>query len=137
MKRARLIWTADQKQWLRDEVEVRHGYARMVTSHPDLKRIYEYERDQLIRVQRELDALAHTPETAIWTWWSYWWSACWIVMLADRENPEGMAFRRCITDERNTRLAALPKTLKFFRPVYILNTDTGYQPSKELPYGTY
>jgi hypothetical protein len=139
MRRARLVWHECQKEWLREEIAIVRWYAQITQHRPDRKAIYVYEVAMLQAVQRTLDDLLYPPEVAIWTRWAYLWSMCWISMLADRENPDGMAFRRLITDERNERLAALPPS-KTYRPTYItstLHTHEGHTPSKDHPYGTY
>ncbi len=135
MNRARLIWTREQQQWLREEIEIRRWYAKI--GHADFQAMYVYEVAMLQAVQRTLDDLLYPPEIAVWSWWSYWWSACWISMLADRENEDGIAFRRLIVQQRNERLAALPPRRKgeVDRPVYMqvqsLTTEGSALPLKD------
>lgn len=137
MKRARLLWTPEQKQWLREDIEIRVWYAKITTHHPDRKAMYLYEVAMLQAVQRTLDDLLYPPEIAIWTWWAYWWSACWISMANNRENAEGMAFRRPLCQQRNALLAQLPPRLKheIARPVYmqftLQTTEGSALPSKD------
>jgi hypothetical protein len=125
MKRARLVWTPQQIQWLREEIEIRRWYAQVTAHQLDRKAMYEYEVTMLRAVYVNIDALLYPPEIAIWTWWTYWWSACWISMLADRENADGICFRRWIVDQRNRRLAALPPRGRGEkpRPTYVIATE--------------
>lgn len=120
MKRACLVWTDAQRQWLRNEIEIRRWYAQ-VTSHPESRKaMYAYELAMFVAVQKELDSRLHNPDVAIWSWWIYWWSVTWISMEHDRENVEGLCFRRQLVAERNAALALLPPRARYepARPTY-------------------
>jgi hypothetical protein len=114
MKHARLLWTEEQRGWLKEHMAILDGYARM-TSLVDKKKQYRHEIDMLqqVLVVARANSTSMSSEVWAWCWWAYWYSACWI-MTRFSPSPEyaeqleaSMAFRLALLAKREAALDAL------------------------------
>lgn len=122
------MWTDEQIAWLKSHLETLHIYLHM-TSLNDVQSKLRYEiamLQQVLSLARAnscstpldewRDKRPVSPQVWAWVWWSYWYSACWLMtrFSPSREHAEqlqaSMAFRLSILDKREAMLEAVKRT---------------------------
>jgi hypothetical protein len=113
MRHTRLIWTDEQQRWLGDHIARTDGY-RQSTPFKDRAVIYEREVKALRAVQQAVRSeQMPVGMVAVWEWWAYWYSACWVSTVRSpspqyaQQLEDSMVFRLTILMEREERLASL------------------------------
>lgn len=113
MRHTRLIWTDEQKRWLHEHIARTEGYHKS-TPFKDRAAIYEREVKALRAVEQAVRSdQMPVGMVAVWEWWAYWYSACWLNTVRSpspayaEQLAQSMAFRLERLLEREAELGAL------------------------------